>query len=108
MRTHMHIAAAALVLAAPALAPVLADETCLPDANGAQCDVFLDEYRADDVTVGATDMWASDEFVMEKPLELSAEVPPDEPYGDDVIYWDGDSAMIVPEESGPRLEIADW
>lgn len=108
MRTHMNIAAAALVLAAPALAPVLADETCLPAANGAQCDVFLDEYRADDVPVGTTDMWASDEFVMEQPLEPSGGARADKPYGEDVIYWDGDSAMIVPEESGPRLKIADW
>jgi hypothetical protein len=108
MRTHMNIAAAALVLAGPALAPVLADETCLPSANGAQCDLFLDEYRADDVPVGTTDLWASDEFVLERPSEPGTEAAPDRPYGDDVLYWDGDSAMVVPDESGPRLKIADW
>lgn len=97
------LAAAALLLAAPALA----DDTCLNDAHGVQCDLFLDDYRADEVPVGTTNVWATDEFILEQYQDFRPESSVEFP-SDDVLYWDGDSAMIVPENSGPRLEIADW
>lgn len=104
MLRRMTLAAAVLALAGPALA----DDTCLTDVQGAQCDLFLDRYRADDVPVGTTDVWASDEFVVERDETLRPDSALDVPGGKEVLYWDGDSAMVVPEETGPRLEIADW
>ena len=104
MLRRITLAAAALVLAGPALA----DETCLPDARGAQCDVFLDDYRSDEVPVGTTDVWATDEFLLEQYQDFRPESAVEFPGGDDVLYWDGESAAVIPEESGPRLEIADW
>ena len=98
------LAAAAIFIGGPAIA----EDTCLPDASGAQCDIFLDEYRADDVPVGTSDMWASDEFLLERYQDFRPESAVEFPSGKDVLYWDGDSAMIVPEGSGPRVEIADW
>jgi hypothetical protein len=100
----MTLAAAAVLF----IGPALADETCLTDANGAQCDMFLEEYRADEVPVGVTNVWASDEFLLEQYQDFRPESAVEFPSGEDVLYWDGDSAMIVSEESGPRLEIADW
>ncbi len=98
------LAAAAILLAIPALA----DETCLPDANGAQCDMFLDEYRADEVPVGTSNVQATDDYLQERPQEFRARSAVESPDGEDVIYWDGDSATIVPEDTGPQVEIIDW
>ena len=104
MQRGMTLAAAAILLAAPAMA----GETCLPDARGAQCDVFLDQYRSDEVPVGTTDVWATDQALVEPYQDFHPESAVEFPTGDDVLYWDGDSAMIVPEESGPQVKIADW
>jgi hypothetical protein len=104
MLYRMTLAAAALVLFGPALA----DDRCLPDANGAQCDVFLDDYRASEVPVGTSDVWANDRFVVERLQAYLPESGVEFPDGDEVLYWDGDSAMVVPDKTGPRLEIADW
>ena len=104
MLGRMTLAAAAIVLSSPAMA----DETCLEDTRGAQCDVFLDQYRNDEVPVGTTDMRANDDALLERFHDFRAGSSLEFPTGDDVLYWDGDSAMIVPEETGPRLEIADW
>jgi hypothetical protein len=101
----MALAAAALVLAGPAMA----DDSCLTDATGAaQCDLFLGEYRGAEVPVGTTDFWSTDDFLVERHQDFRPEASVEFPSGRDVVYWDGDSAMIVPEEAGPRLEIADW
>jgi hypothetical protein len=104
MLRGMTLAAAALVLAGPAMA----DENCLPDSLGAQCDIFLDEYRNDEVPVGTTNVRPNDGFLLEEPRGLGSESAVEFPTGKDVLYWDGDSAMLVPEDSGPRIEIADW
>ena len=98
------LAIAAVLLAGPAIA----DETCLPDARGAQCDVFLEQYRNDEVPVGTTNVWASEKALVEEHQGPSAESGVEFPTGDDVIYWDGESAMVVPEETGPRVKVADW
>ena len=104
MLRSMTLAAAAIVLASPAIA----EETCLTDALGAQCDMFLDEYRADEVPVGTPHLWPTREFLLERYHDFRPRSVIESPAGGDVLYWDGDSAMIVPEETGPRLEIADW
>ena len=105
MLFRMAVAATALSLAGPAMA----DDTCLQDARaGVECDVFLDEHPSDEVPVGTADVWGTEEFVLERHQELGAEPATEFPSGKDIVYWDGDSAMIVPEETGPRLEIADW
>ncbi len=104
MHRRMTLAAVAILIAGPAIA----DETCLTDANGAQCDVFMDRYRADEVPVGTTNVWASDDFLLEHYPGFSSESGMDFPRGDDVLYWDGDSATIIPEEAGPQVEISDW
>jgi hypothetical protein len=102
---RMALAAAALALAGPAMA----GDTCLTDATGgAQCDLFLDQYRGDEVPVGTTDVWTTDDFLIERYQGFRPEASVEFPSGRDVVYWDGDSAMIVPEETGPRLEITDW
>lgn len=102
MERRILLAAAAVLFAGPALA----DETCLADTNGQQCDVFLEQYRVDQVPVGTTDMWASKPFVMENYRDLRTGTNP--PTGGDVLYWDGETAMVVPEGSGPQVKIADW
>lgn len=99
------LAAAALALAGQAMA----DDTCLPDARGgAQCDLFIDQYRGEGVPLGTSDVRATDRFLLERYQDFRPESGVEFPSGKDVVYWDGDSAMIVPEETGPRLEIADW
>ena len=100
----MTLAAAAIAVTSPALA----DDTCLTDARGAQCDMFLEQYRADEIPVGITNIWASEDFLLERYQDFRPESAVEFPTGEDVLYWDGDSAMIVPEETGPRLEVADW
>lgn len=107
MHRRMNLAVAALMLATPALAPALADDVCRPSGAETSCAPFLDAYRTGQVP-GETSDVTREQFVLEQPQELTGDSQPDRPYGDDVIYWDGESAMIVPEESGPRLEIADW
>lgn len=110
------LAAATILLAGPALlagpsllaGSALADDTCLPDATGEQCDLFLGQYRADETPVGTTDVWSTKPFVMENFRYLDSRRPLESPRGDDVLYWDGESAMVVPEESGPQVKIADW
>lgn len=104
MQRRMTLAAVAILLASPAMA----DETCLPDANGAQCDIFMDQYRVDDVPVGTTQVWATDEFLMEHYPGFDRGPGADVSGGDDVLYWDGDSATIIPEEAGPQVELSDW
>jgi hypothetical protein len=100
--------AAAIVLAGPAMAPAMADETCLTDSLGAQCDIFLEQYRNDEVPVGTANVRPTGEFLLEEHQDFGSESSVERPTGEDVLYWDGDSAMIVSEDSGPRVEIADW
>jgi hypothetical protein len=102
MERRLLLAAAAMLFAVPALA----DDNCLGDAHSQQCDVFLEQYRAEETPVGTTDMWASEPFVMEDFPELRGGT--NSPAGDDVLYWDGETAMVVPEDSGPQVKIADW
>lgn len=100
-----------MLLAAAAFYPAslaLADESCLPDANGAQCDLFFERYRADDVPVGTTNVWTTHKFVLERYRDPVEDPAVETPAGDDVLYWDGDSAMVVPENTGPRIELSDW
>ena len=104
IQRSMMLAAVAILIAGSAMA----DDTCLKDADGAQCDILLDEYRADEVPVGTTNVWSNDEFLQEHPRDLPADPGVDSPAGEDVLYWDGDSATIVPEETGPQIEILDW
>ena len=105
MRNHMLLAAAAILLAAPALA----DETCLQDTNGAQCDIFMDDYHADKTPIGTTNVWTTKPFLLENFRYFnSGSTLPVPRRGGDVLYWDGTSAMVVPEDSGPQVKIADW
>ena len=102
MPIRMTLAAAAIALTTPAMA------TCLEDRNGAQCDVFLDEYRAADVPVGTTMVWPQRPFLTDD-LEMPAVgTEADALQGDDVFYWDGETAFVVPDDSGPPIKIADW
>lgn len=102
MLRRMTLAAAAFAMTTPAMA------TCLEDGDGAQCDVFLDEYRADEVPVGTPMVWPETEFLVEDfdypgfQSEVDSFVP------DDVFYWDGEQAFVVPEVTGPPVKIADW
>jgi hypothetical protein len=104
MLSRAALAAVALAFAAPATA----GQTCLEDANGAQCDVFLDRYRSDDVPVGTSDVRKTEEFVVEDFQESRPDDGVNPMTGEDVFYWDGDSGTIVPEEAGPQVEILDW
>lgn len=104
MLRHMTLAAAAIVLAAPALA----DETCLSDRYGEQCDIFMEQYRADETPVGTTNVWSNESFVIEDFHYFDSGSTLEFGSGGDVLYWDGESAMVVPEDSGPQVKIADW
>lgn len=104
MLRHISLAVAATLLANPATA----DETCLEDTSGAQCDIFMNEYRANATPIGTTNVWKTGPFLLERYHDFRADSAEAVPTGEDVLYWDGDSAMIVPEATGPRLEIADW
>ena len=102
MRLGMTLAAAAIALSSPAMA------TCLEDRNGAQCDIFLDEYRASEVPVGTTMIWRDREFLLEEVDRPGAGTGLESVTGDDVLFWDGDDAFVVSENSGPQIQIADW
>ncbi len=88
----------------------MADDTCLDDGPGSQCDIFMDQYRADETPVGTTNVWTSKPFVVENFRYLDSGSTRTLPRGggENVLYWDGESAMVVPEESGPQVKIADW
>jgi hypothetical protein len=107
MLRHMTLAAAAIFIAAPA-APAMADDTCLSDRGGEQCDIFMGEYRVDETPVGTTNVWSTRPFVIENfhYLDSGNRVFPRS--GGDVLYWDGESAMVVSEDAGPQVKIADW
>ena len=102
MLTRMTLAAAAIALTTPAMA------TCLEDVNGAQCDVFLDEYRAAETPVGTTMVWPQRPFLIEEFDMPAFGTEADTLRGNDVFYWDGETAFVVPDESGPPIKIADW
>jgi hypothetical protein len=104
MLMRLTLAAAATALALP----VLAQDDCLADRTGAQCDMFMDEYRAAETPVGTTHVWSTQPFVIENFRYLDASRPSETPRGQDLLYWDGESAMIVTEEAGPQVKIADW
>ena len=102
MLKRMTLAAAAVALSTPAMA------TCLEDTNGAQCDVYLDEYRTSDVPVGTTMIWPERQFLLQDIERPGARTGVESVVGEDVLYWDGDDASIVPENSGAQFPIADW
>ena len=96
------LGAAALVLTTPAMA------TCLEGRVGAQCDIFLDDYRAVDVPVGTVMVWPQRQFLLEDINWRDIGIGIETISGEDAYYWDGDDAFVVPENSGPPIKIADW
>jgi len=102
MLKRMTLAAAAVALSTPAMA------TCLEDRNGAQCDIFLEAYRTNDVPVGTTMVWPERQFLLEDIERRNSRTGVESVVGDDVLYWDGDDAFVVRENSGAQIPIADW
>src|SRR5690625_879342 len=101
MLTRMTLAAAAITLSIPAMA------ACLEDQRGAQCDLFLDEYRAAEIPVGTTMIWRDTPF-LRKEIERRDSMDLDTTFGRQVVYSDGRNVFLVPEGSGARVRIADW
>lgn len=97
----MILATAAVSLSIPAMA------SCLQDREGAQCDVFLDEYRAAEIPVGTTMIWREHPFLLES-IERRDSTNVDEIFGRQVIYSDGKNVFLVPENSGARVRVIDW
>ena len=104
MLRGMTLAAVALVLAGPAMA----EDACLADAAGAPCDKFIEQHRSDEVPVGTIDVWSKQPFVVDRLGSYLPDGSVEARGTESVLYWDGDSAMIVPEETGARVEITDW
>ena len=102
MLGRVTLAAAAIALSAPATA------TCLEDRTGAQCDLFLGEYRTAEVPVGTTMIWPDRPFLLEHVERTGSATGAEDVIGEHVLYWDGDNAAIVRENSGAQLRIADW
>lgn len=102
MLNRMVLAAAAIALSTPAMA------ACLEDTIGAQCDVFLDDYRADDVPVGTSMVWPDQEFLIEDFDYPGVGTGVETYVGEDVFYWDGENAHIVSDDSGAQFQIIDW
>ena len=103
MLRRMILAAAAFALTTPAMA------TCLEDGDGgAQCDLFLDEYRAAPVPMGTTMVWPDTSFVIDNFDNASIGAEGHNFAHDDVFVWDGETAYVVPDVSGPPIKIADW
>lgn len=102
--------AAAFAIATPFTIATPAGAACLNDGTGAGCDIFLEEYRATDVPVGTTLVWPQGEFLVEDFDWAGDRLGPDAGFGsmDEVLYWDGEKAFVVPDDSGPPIEIADW
>jgi hypothetical protein len=102
--------AAAIAFAIPAAAEEApctdgaADQGCERDGTG---DAAAREMDGG-VPVGTADVSRNEGFVIEEPDAREARSRTERPAGDDILYWDGESPMVVPEESGPRLKIADW
>lgn len=101
MLKPMTLAAAAIALSVPAMA------SCLEDRNGAQCDIFLDEYRAAEIPVGTTMIWRDHPFLL-KDIDQQGSAEFDRTFGRQVIYSDGRNVFLIPENSGARLRIVDW
>lgn len=97
-----------MTLAAAVLVSTSAMATCLEDRNGAQCDLFLDDYRTSDVPIGTTMVWPQRPFLLEEIDRRGGTNRSEAITGNDVLYWDGEDAFIVPENSGPQVKIADW
>lgn len=101
MLKRMILATAATALSFPAMA------SCLEDRSGAQCDLFLDEYRAAEIPVGTTMIWRERPFLL-KDIDRRDSTDIDATFGRQVIYSDGRNVFLVPENSGARMRIADW
>lgn len=102
MLKRMTMAAAAFALTTPAMA------ACLEGTDSAQCDVYLERYMSDEIPVGTTMIWPEREFAIEGFDEPSVGMRGDNFLNDNVFVWDGESAYVVPDVSGPPIPLARW